>query len=206
MSKDYAEYLSNLLIIQYAQKPKATATVKAIGEDFPDDLIFAVRDGFSLESAEGKQLDILGKYVGTDRFFIDTNGNLVALTDEEFRILLKLKAIANTSNSSHYDIDTALQNFFGNSVHAESRGDMEMTYFIPANAERVIIAAIAKDVLPRPMGVGLNYVIVQNNPMFAFATYDNQYAFYRTGFRTYNDPNKKGEIMTYNKVVRITGD
>lgn len=206
MSRSYAEYLSSLLIIQYNGKPKAKATVEAVSKDFPDELIFAVRDGFSMDTATGIQLDILGKYLGTDRFFVDTQGIIVALTDEEYRILLKLKAIANTSNSSHYDIDTALQNFFGNSVHAESKGDMEMTYFIPANAERVIIASIQKDVLPRPMGVGLRYIIVQTNPMFAFATYDNQYAFYRTGFRTYNNPEKIGEILTYNKVVSITGE
>lgn len=203
MSKDYAEYLSSLLIIQYNGKPKAKATVEAIGEDFPDDLIFAVRDGFSLETAVGAQLDVLGKYLGTDRFFVDTNGDIVPLEDHEFRILLKLKAIANTSNSSHYDIDTALSNFFGTQVHAESQGNMEMTYFIPADAERVIIAAIQKDVLPRPMGVGLKYVIVQSNPFFAFATYDYTYAFYRTGFRDYNNPNKKGEMMNYHKVVEV---
>lgn len=203
---DYAKYLSNLLIIQYHDKPKAKATIEAVGQGFPVDLIFAVRDGFSLETAIGKQLDILAKYLGTDRFYIDTTGNLVALNDEETRTLLKLKAIANTSNSSHYDIDTALYNFFGVTVHAESQGDMEMTYFVPAQASRVILAAIQKDVLPRPMGVGIRYVVVQTSPFFGFVTYQSQHAVYKTGFRTYDDPDKIGEMLNYFKIIEVLGE
>lgn len=203
---DYSKYLSNLLIIQYHDKPRAKATIEAIGKDFPVDLIFAVRDGFSLETAVGKQLDILAKYLGTDRYYIDTTGKLIALNDDETRILLKLKAIANTSNSSHYDIDTALYRFFGVTVHAESQGKMEMTYFVPANASRVIIAAIQKDVLPRPMGVGIRYVIVQSSPFFGFVTYDNQHAVYKTGFRTYDNPDKVGETLNYFKIIEVLGE
>lgn len=203
---NYAEYLSNLLIIQYHNKPKAKATIEAVGKDFPADLIFAVRDGFSLEAAIGKQLDVLAKYLGTDRYYIDTTGHLVALNDDETRILLKLKAIANTSNSSHYDIDTALFNFFGVTVHAESQGGMEMTYFIPAQASRVILAAIQKDVLPRPMGVGIRYVVVQTSPFFGFVTYNSQHAVYKTGFRRYNNPDKVGETLNYFKVIEVLGE
>lgn len=203
---DYSKYLASLLIIQYNGKPKATATVEAVTEDFPDELIFAVRDSFSLETATGKQLDILAKYLGTDRYFINTSGQLVPLDDEEFRILLKLKAIANNSNSSHYDIDNALYQFFGTDVRAESQGAMEMTFFIPSIASRVIIAAIQKDVVPRPMGVGIRYVIVQNSPMFGFVTYQNQFAVYKTGFRTYDDEDKVGEILNYFKVIDVIGE
>lgn len=203
---DYAKYLSSLLILQYAQKPKAVATIEAVGKDFPDELIFAVRDGFSIETAVGKQLDILAKYLGTDRYFIDTTGSLVPLLDDEFRILLKLKAITNTSNTSHYDVDTALYNFFGTDIRAESVGGMEMTFFIPSLASRVIWAAIQKDALSRPMGVGVRYVIVQEKPMFGLVTYDNQYAYYKTGFRTYENPEKEGETLNYFKVLEILGE
>ncbi len=203
---DYAQYLSELLIIQYRDKPKAKETIKAIGSQFPVDLIFAVRDGFSLETAVGKQLDILAKYVGTDRYYIGTKGEIIELTDDEFRTLLKFKCIANTSNCSHYDIDTALYSFFGRTVRAESNGGMELTFFIPEGASRVVIAAIQKDCLPRPMGVGVRYVIVQNSPIFGFVTYDNQYAFYKTGFRTYDNPEKVGETLNYHKIIEVIGE
>lgn len=203
---DYAEYLSNLLIIQYHDRARAKATIKALGKDFPVDLIFAVRDGFSLETAVGKQLDILAKYLGTDRYYISTTGTIVSLTDQEFRILLKLKAIANNTNCSHADIDQTLYNFFGTDIRAESRGGMELTFFIPAESSRVIIAAIQKDCLPRPMGVGIRYVIVQTNPIFGFVTYDNQYAFYKTGFRDYDNPDKVGETLNYFKIIEVIGE
>lgn len=203
---NYAEYLSNLLIIQYHNLPKASATVQALGADFPDDLIFAVRDGFSLKTATGVQLDILGKYLGTDRYYINTSGALTALNDQEFSLLLQLKAIANNSNCSHESIDNALFDFFGTQIRAESTGNMEMTFFIPAGATPVMIASLQKDCLPRPMGVGVRYVVVQTSPMFGFVTYQNQYAYYKTGFRTYDNPDKVGEILNYFKVVDILGE
>ena len=203
---NYAEYLSNLLIIQYHNQPKASATIQAIGADFPDDLIFAVRDGFSLETATGVQLDILGKYLGTDRYYINTSGQITALSDSNFSTLLQLKAVANNTNCSHESIDNALFNFFGTQIRAESNGNMEMTFFIPAGATPVMIACIQKDCLPRPMGVGIRYVIVQTSPMFGFVTYQNQYAYYKTGFRTYSNPDKVGETLNYFKVVDILGE
>ena len=203
---NYAEYLSNLLIIQYNNLPKASATIQAVGADFPDDLIFAVRDGFSLETATGVQLDILGKYLGTDRYYINTSGQLTPLSDQEFSLLLQLKAVANNTNCSHESIDNALYNFFGTQIRAESSGGMEITFFIPAGATPVMIASLQKDCLPRPMGVGIRYVVVQTSPMFGFVTYQNQYAYYKTGFRTYSNPDKQGEMLNYFKVVDILGE
>lgn len=202
---DYPAYLANLLIMQYHNKPKAIATIQALGKMFPVELILAVRDGFSLETAVGAQLDILAKYLGADRYFVNTSGALDKLDDDEFRVLLKLKAVANNTNCSHYDIDNSLYEFFGTSVHAESTGNMEMTYFIPSGSSRTIIAAIQNDCLPRPMGVGVKYVILQSENFFGLVSYSNQYAIYKTGFRTYTNPSKEGECLTYNKVLRILG-
>ena len=62
-------YYSNLLILQYHNKPKAKATIEASVGLLPDDLILEVINGFDIETAVGKQLDILGIYVGVDRFY-----------------------------------------------------------------------------------------------------------------------------------------
>ena len=131
---DYGKYLSSLLIIQYSGKPKAKATIEALAKMFPDKLIMEVRDGFDLETATGKALDILAKYLGVQRQYRNSNGEAQNLTDEEFRTLIKFKAISNTSNASHYDIDTALYNFFGTRVRATSSGNMQMTIFIQSDS------------------------------------------------------------------------
>lgn len=64
------DYYANLLIIQYNNKPKAKATMEAlIKAVLSDDIFFKVRDGYSVETAIGAQLDIIGKYVDVDRFY-----------------------------------------------------------------------------------------------------------------------------------------
>ena len=195
-------YYSNLLIMQYHNKPKAKATIEATVGLLPDDLIMEVINGFDIETAVGKQLDILGEYVGVDRYYlVDNQAEL--LDDEDYRILIKLKAISNTSDLSHKSLEEALYNFFGNTVRMDSDGNMEMTYFVPKNKTPIIQAAIQKEVLPRPMGVRCSYIIEYDKRFFGFCTYQNQTAVYKTGFRTYNNPNKVGEVLTYSKRIEF---
>ena len=195
-------YYSNLLIMQYHNKPKAKATIEATVGLLPDDLIMEVINGFDIETAVGKQLDILGEYVGVDRYYlVDNQADL--LNDEDYRILIKLKAISNTSDLSHKSLEEALYNFFGNSVRMDSDGNMEMTYFVPKNKTPIIQAAIQKEVLPRPMGVRCSYIIEYDKRFFGFCTYQNQTAVYKTGFRSYNNPNKVGEVLTYSKRIEF---
>ena len=200
---NYADYLASLIIIQYAYKPKAASTIKALGKMFPADLILKVRDAFNLETATGVMLDILGKYLGVNRDYVNNDGDVSLLDDEEYRTLIKFKAISNTSNASHYDVDTALYNFFGNRVRATSDGNMAMTIFVPASAENVILAAIQQRALPTPLGVEANKIVVQNADFFGFVNYKNQYAVYKTGFREYNNPSKDGETLNYEKVEEV---
>ena len=203
MAFDYASYLSNLLIIQYHNKPRAVATIKALAKMFPLDLILQVRDAFNIDTATGVLLDVLGKYLGVNRDYVNNDGEISLLDDEEYRTLIKFKAISNTSNASHYDIDMALYNFFGTSVRAHSDGNMEMTLFVPASAENVILAAIQQSALPTPLGVLANRIIVQNAKFFGFVNYQNQYAVYKTGFRDYNNPDKDGETLNYDKTEEV---
>lgn len=66
------EYFSNLLILQYKNKPRAKATVEALteiafgdtqGKIFPTQ----IQEAYDLDTATGKQLDVIGKYIGYDR-------------------------------------------------------------------------------------------------------------------------------------------
>ena len=194
------EYYSNLLILQYHGKPKAKSTIETTVGLLPDQLILEVLNGFDIETAVGKQLDILGEYVGVDRYYlVDNQAEL--LSDEDYRILIKLKAICNTSSLSEKDIEESLFSFFGNAIRMDTDENMEMTYFVPKNKTPIIQAAIQKEVLPRPMGVRCSYIIEYDKKFFGFCTYQNQTAVYKTGFRTYNNPDKVGEMLTYSKRV-----
>jgi len=64
------DYWQNTLIVQYHDKPKARATVRLLIEQMlASGILFDIRDGYDLETAVGVQLDIIGKYVGIDRFY-----------------------------------------------------------------------------------------------------------------------------------------
>lgn len=78
-SEQIIEYYQNTLIAQYATKPKANATIGALMGGtgayglIAEAIYNQVRDGFDLATAQGKQLDLLGKFRGVDRYFNTLN-------------------------------------------------------------------------------------------------------------------------------------
>lgn len=207
MAFDYGEYLANLLIIQYNNLPRASATIKAIANMFPDELILAVRDGFNLETAAGKQLDILAKYIGVERGYTNSNSQKAVLTDEEFRILLKLKIIVNSGSGTLYGLETSLYNLFGTGIRVvegkDSGGNpnMTLTYYIRSDWENIGLSAVQQNILPHPTGVGYTYNLSALTKYFGFVDYNDQNHPYSTGFRDYNNPTKQGEMYAYDKVI-----
>ena len=75
-------YYVNLLIMQYHQKTKARATLATLARPIFEDL-FELENAFDLEIAEGKQLDILGEWVGIPRnlFGVDLDKIYYELSD-----------------------------------------------------------------------------------------------------------------------------
>jgi len=68
MDSELILYYVNLLILQYRSKPKAQEHITAlINALMIYDLAIKVRDGYNINDAVGVQLDILGKYLGSDR-------------------------------------------------------------------------------------------------------------------------------------------
>lgn len=67
--KRLIEYYTDLLIIQYNGKPRARATIRQLAEIMMmNGVFFDVLNGFNIETAVGKQLDVLGQYTGVSRF------------------------------------------------------------------------------------------------------------------------------------------
>lgn len=67
-------YYTNLLIVQYHNKPKARATIKLMAKLlWVNMILLQIRDAFDWRTAIGKQLDIIGEWVGVTRFY---NGQL----------------------------------------------------------------------------------------------------------------------------------
>jgi len=195
-SEDYIK----LLIIQYKNKPKARATIDLVASQlFSDDVYFQVNDAFNLDTAIGKQLDTLGKYIKLDRFLNDGT----KLNDEDFRILIKFRIIQNNSSHSHFSIDESIKLFFENTVIASSNNKMDIVYYIPEILEDVILASIQKKVLPRPMAVNLTVIKKKDNKMFGMSSYNTTTeSILHTGFSDYLDyETKEGETLNYDKIL-----
>jgi len=65
---DIIQSYVDLLILQYKGMPKAEATIQAFLKTLCIfELIDGIEDGYDIETAEGVQLDILGKYIGVSR-------------------------------------------------------------------------------------------------------------------------------------------
>lgn len=244
---DLVNYYANLLIIQYHNKDKAVATIEAITrETIASAVIFDVRDGYDVEAAIGSQLDILGKYIGVDRFYAGTilNGffsfvpyslfsappaefigladyadfeikvgdlatydsvinSTFALSDTDYRFLLKLKIIINNCNFSDGEINQLIFDFFGTTLIPRSDGNMHMDYFYnPANFAIINIAR-NKELLPKPMGVGIGYLI-PNLGYFSFVSYDefDSPASTKIGLANYSDyDTKDGNLLNYSNLM-----
>ena len=63
-------YYSNLLIIQYNDKPKAKATIELLVYlIFVNMILVQIQNAFDWKTAVGAQLDIIGKWEGVSRFY-----------------------------------------------------------------------------------------------------------------------------------------
>lgn len=241
---DLISYYVNLLIIQYHDQPKAQATIALFADEFlASGIIFDVQDGYSVDTAVGLQLDVIGKYVGIDRqyqpqdldgyfstiiysqaaspptqlgmtdyatyplptgktlTYNDLIGGNALLSDDSFRVLIRLAIITNNSNFSHQSIDANMFATFGSTVIPSSAGNMEMWYFVPLSLSPVLLAALQKGLLPKPMGVEIRGLIETDESMFGFATYD-AYSPLITGFSTYADyATKAGNTLNYDVII-----
>lgn len=202
--QELINYYAGLLIVQYAGKPKAYATVQASAKPFVmNQLPLAVQNGFDLNTAIGKQLDILGKYIGISR-----NGNSftgpVTLNDDDYRILLKIKTVENFSGSSLSDIQTILTNNFGTALQVFDYADMEMGYAFDASIGSNILAEVfVRDgLLPKPMGVHLKALIYAHDihTFFKFRTYDYPITD-GTSYNTYDSYSMSSPWLTYDDAI-----
>ncbi len=103
-TQELLDFYSNLLIIQYTGKPKATATIEAfVGQVIADQIVQQVEDGFNLDTAIGAQLDALGTYRGAPRSIYGLN------LDKQFFTMPLYTDLnyATVKGFADYDIDGA---------------------------------------------------------------------------------------------------
>lgn len=174
---DIIEYYVKLLILQYKGQPRAQSTIRALIKPvIMDGVKFSVQNGFAVASAVGKQLDILGKYIGISRNGFDFSGP-VTLDDDEYRKVLMLKIAQNNLGSSLFDIVGFLNLWFPGQIFIFDYADMSISYYIDSSIGDIELAEffVEQGLLPKPMAVLLSSVIFGPNvtQFFGFRTYEH---------------------------------
>lgn len=68
--EELLNYYKNLLIIQYHNGTKAKATIDAyVNLLWANQVLRQIRDSFDVDTAVGEQLDVIGLWVGVDRYY-----------------------------------------------------------------------------------------------------------------------------------------
>lgn len=189
---EYTDYYADLLILQYKTQPKARATISALTDKvIADGLLLDVINGFNILTAEGKQLDVLGKYIGLSRNVKEKVGSTgsIVLSDDDYRILLQLKLVCNTSYSATSQIRNALFQLFPNDIRVFDPRNMTISYELSTRFNNLLNVIAAEELLPFPMGLGYNVVVVPDLlELYGYYGYDgvnnpNGYSSYDDGFR-----------------------
>ncbi len=172
-TNDIINYYANLLIIQYANKPKAYATIQALVKMVVmDQLPVAVQGAFDLSTASGVQLDVLAKYAGVTRTSSGL-GVTVTLTDAELRTLIQFAIIVNNSGSALGDFVPPLAEFFPNSIYIFDHKTMRISFLLDSDIGSIALiqAVLIQNLLPKPMGVRKTVIYTSDILFFGMRTY-----------------------------------
>lgn len=173
---ELSDYYASLLPLQYREKPNAFGTIKALATmAIIDQLPMAVQNAFTIGSAVGVQLDVIGKYVGVTRY---GNGFSMPITlnDADFTQLIRIAILSNNAGSSLYTIQGLLSTFFAGQIFVFDYKNMHLSYFINSSvgSQDLVQLLVTQKLLPKPMAVAIASIIYAPtiDTFFGFRTYD----------------------------------
>ena len=133
-------------------------------------------DAFNLDTAEGVQLDIIGRIVGVDRLlsFHPVSGDSPLMNDSTYRMVIKAKIIQNTWKGTLDELYEAWAVLFPEVRYFQIQDLQDMTYnvvimgaFTPLERELIANGYI----VPKPEGVRINLLTITDTsglPIFAY--------------------------------------
>lgn len=172
-------------------KPKFEQTIEKSTQFYVDIQAFLAKfpEHFDLDKARGQQLDILGEWIGRNRYLptpisgvffsfddpelgfdqgnwlgrFDSETGLSALDDDTYRIILKAQIAANNWNGTNESLSELLKLFFSDQYKIFYRDNQDMTMEI-AVVDGVMPALLLSflltmDIPFKPAGVRIKYFI-----------------------------------------------
>ncbi len=189
MNTELIAYYVNLLIIQYANLPRATGHIDAIIDaNMIYDLVIAVGNAYDIDTAVGVQLDVLGAYIGVSRIATGT-----PLSDSDYRAILSVTIAKNNGNASLKSLDDIAEAAFTIPYLFFDTLDMILWYVFETADQSAVEDAIALGLLPKPAAVGLSVGFTADiDIIFGYGDYDASVAAYISSYGTYAAPGSGG--------------
>lgn len=160
---DFADLTTAALQSQYAHAPnfKALASIFHESLDATEQLDQLLKDVADARTADGVFLDWWGERIGVDRM-LKVGDRYERLDDEQFRFLLKYRAVCNISNSTAYTINNLLSLLTDTRTFVVDYLDMTISSIIIIGAISDLQAQILANygLLNRPAGVLANYLLI----------------------------------------------
>lgn len=149
------------------------------------EIIEAVTGSFNIDTAEGLQLDTLGKLIGASRVvdFIPTGYTTSILLDDHYRILLKSKIIKNMWKGQLDFLAEAWEVLFeGCELIVSDNQDMTMTVGIFGDFDVVIRELITNGyIVPKVQSVQINFNF-GDLPTFGYDINNDYISGYNIGY------------------------
>lgn len=120
------------------------------------------------------------------RTYKEGEQSLYTLTDDEYRTILLLKIIQNSTDNTTEEIDDIVTDLFGANVLFSDRQNMTIGYIFDESQERLVTIAESQDLLPRPMAVGtsVSFTVDPAN-IFSYGSYGNSAPSFAVGYAQY---------------------
>ena len=167
MDNEYAKIVTS----EYREKPKAEAFLKAklsINKDLIN-LVLNMPQEFDLDKAVGKQLDILGEIVGASRIVSISDTEAYTLSDEDYKVYIKSKIAKNAWNGEIDSLQNVWFELFGKRIGIVDNQDMSIgVYLIGEYSDNMIRLIKADKIVPKPMGVKVNYYRFTQGKIFSY--------------------------------------
>lgn len=145
------------------------------------------------------------KYKTSDGMFktyYNSTLSFYSLGDEDYRVLLKFKALANIQRASMAQMDENLWNAFAGDVLLQNNQDLTITYIVANKLNIPLLAALKKGYLRAPMGIGMGYILEVPYPTKIFG-FQRKHKTNAIGFSTKNGT-QMGTFLTKENLVSAT--
>lgn len=153
--------------------------------------------GFTLYGGGANELSVFLRYTSLSENFSD-------LSDEDYRVLLKLKLILNLSPHTLSAIAELLYEYFGLDLVCYDNRDMTLSYAVKGAAKKIGWLALQQNMLPRPAGVALAGLFELENPagLWGYVNYGEPVTV--EGWETYEVGFTDTAWLQYSDKITIT--